>query len=175
HAAKGLEFESVYMVGLEEGLFPLARAIEEPKELEEERRLFYVGATRAKKNLSISMAVLRNRFGEMESIPSRFIAELPPALVEKVDLRSMNCRDRFADFSPGLRHKSTKPLPDEPYYEYEEEEILRAGRIVQHKTFGRGKVVKVEGSGQGLTLEIYFTGIGVKKVLARYAKLKVVG
>ena len=175
HAAKGLEFDSVYLVGLEDGLFPLMRAIEDPMELEEERRLFYVGATRAKRNLYLSMAAVRNRFGEMDSIPSRFISELPPALVEKNDLRSGNGNHRFGDYNGHQKKRPTTTVPDEPYYEFEEEEVLRTGRIVQHKTFGRGKVVKTEGSGESLALEIYFTGVGVKKIMAKYAKLKIVG
>ncbi len=171
HSAKGLEFEAVYMVGLEEGLFPLARAIQEPMELEEERRLFYVGATRAKKYLNLSMAAHRNRFGTMDCIPSRFLNELPPSLVNKADLRSFFNRDRYREERP----TPVKTYSDEPYYEYEDSEVIRVGRIVQHKTFGRGKVLKVEGAGDSLALEIMFTGIGVKKVLAKYAHLTVIG
>jgi DNA helicase-2/ATP-dependent DNA helicase PcrA len=171
HSAKGLEFEAVYMVGLEEGLFPLARAIQEPMELEEERRLFYVGATRAKKYLNLSMAAHRNRFGTMDCIPSRFLNELPPSLVNKADLRSFFSRDRYREERPA----PVKAYSDEPYYEYEDSEAIRVGRIVQHKTFGRGKVLKVEGAGDSLALEIMFTGIGVKKVLAKYAHLIVIG
>ncbi len=172
HSAKGLEFDSVYLVGLEEGLFPLSRAIQEPKELEEERRLFYVGATRARKNLYLSWATDRNRFGQGSSIPSRFLKELPPALVEVID----SSRRRSGN---GV---SSQPLtseiistPDGPRYEYEDEEAIRPGRIVAHPTFGRGTVVKTEGHGEALRLEIQFTGIGIKKILAKYAKLKVVG
>jgi len=175
HTAKGLEFGSVYMVGLEEGLFPLARAIESPNELEEERRLFYVGATRAKKNLQLAMATVRNRFGEMESIPSRFIKELPPALIETIDLRSHHRREYESVRSVGSILGRDTNEPSGVHYEYEDEEMMRVGRIVQHKTFGRGKVVKVEGEGESMRLEIYFTGIGTKKILAKYAKLKVVG
>ncbi|MCX6829298.1 MAG: UvrD-helicase domain-containing protein [candidate division Zixibacteria bacterium] len=175
HSAKGLEYDAVFLVGLEEGLFPLGRAIENPMELEEERRLFYVGATRARKNLFISMATARNRFGEMESIPSRFIKELPPALLEVVDRRSHH-RNEYGTVRPvGSILKKETGQSSEPRYEYEEEEVLRAGRIVQHPTFGRGKVIRAEGSGEGLRLEVYFTGVGVKKIMAKYAKLKVVG
>nr|MBN2278526.1 UvrD-helicase domain-containing protein [candidate division Zixibacteria bacterium] len=175
HTAKGLEFGSVYMVGLEEGLFPLARAIENPLELEEERRLFYVGATRAKKNLQLSMATTRNLFGEMESIPSRFIKELPPALIDTADYRSHHRRE-FETVRPvgSFLGKNIREISG-VHYEYEDEEMLRVGRIVQHKTFGRGKVVRVEGEGESMRLEIYFTGVGTKKIMAKYAKLKVVG
>ena len=175
HAAKGLEFDSVYLAGLEEGLFPLGRAIENPMELEEERRLFYVGATRAKKNLYISMATVRNRFGEMESIPSRFIKELPPALVQISDRRSHHRNESISLPPAGGIFRDKKVSDEGVHYEYEEEEILRTGRIVQHPTFGRGKIINAEGFGEGLRLEIYFTGIGTKKVMAKYAKLKIVG
>lgn len=175
HSAKGLEFDSVYMVGLEEGLFPLARAIENPMELEEERRLFYVGATRSRKYLQLSMASSRNRFGPMESIPSRFVKELPPALVETVDMRSHHRREYDSVPSVGSLLSSKTAEKKGFHYEYEDEEIMQAGRIVQHPTFGRGKVVKVEGHGESLRLEIYFTGVGTKKIMAKYARLKVVG
>jgi len=175
HSAKGLEFDSVYLSGLEEGLFPLGRAIESEMELEEERRLFYVGATRARKYLQLSMATVRNRFGEMESIPSRFIKELPPSLVETVDKRSHHRREYESLRSVGSMLGRDKPVDKGVHYEYEPEEVMRAGRIVQHKTFGRGKVVKVEGRGESMRLEIYFTGVGLKKIMAKYAHLKVVG
>lgn len=175
HSAKGLEYDSVYLVGLEEGLFPLGRAIENPDELEEERRLFYVGATRAKKCLYLSMAEIRERFGQSESYPSRFLKELPPALVEVVDQRRANLFD-YREPQPinSFRH-SEKPSAKEIRYEYEEDEIMRVGRIVQHSSFGRGKIIKVEGAGESLRLDIYFTGIGLKKILAKYARLKIVG
>lgn len=169
HSAKGLEYDAVYIVGLEDGLFPLARTFEHPMELEEERRLFYVGATRAKKFLNLSMATVRNRFGESESIPSRFLKELPPDLVNTADLRSRH-RHRFVADGP-----KKSPAPSGVHYEYEADEILRVGRIVQHPTFGRGKVVSVEGAGEALRLEVFFTGVGAKRIMAKYARLKVVG
>jgi DNA helicase-2/ATP-dependent DNA helicase PcrA len=169
HTAKGLEFKSVYIVGLEEGLFPLARAIENPDELEEERRLFYVGATRAKSYLQLSMAALRRRFGETESLPSRFLKELPPSLVERIECR------RHPYYKAEEKTHRASPAETGVHYEYEEEEILRAGRIVQHPTFGRGKVIRAEGHGESLQLEVHFTGIGIKKLIAKYARLKIVG
>jgi len=176
HAAKGLEFDAVFMVGLEEGLFPLGMTLDNPMALEEERRLFYVGATRAKRSLYISFAGNRGRFGDMDSMPSRFIKELPPSLVEKEDRRSY-VRNGYSRPQGTLFSKPDKPGIDEDgyHYEYEEDEILRVGRIVQHATFGRGKVTKVEGSGESLRVEIYFTGIGPKKIMPRFAKLQIIG
>ena len=183
HSAKGLEYDSVYLVGLEDGLFPLRRAIENPDELEEEQRLFYVGATRAKKRLYLSMAETRERFGQYESYPSRFLKELPPALVEVADLRQDNILDHLKN--PAFDGKETQPMNSfrhsdkssskEIRYEYEEDEIMKVGRIVQHSSFGRGKIIKVEGVGESLRLDIYFTGLGLKKILAKYARLKIVG
>lgn len=176
HAAKGLEFDTVYLVGLEEGLFPLARTVSEPMELEEERRLFYVGATRAKKKLSVSCATSRHRFGEVESIPSRFIKELPEELVSTKDRRTQR---RFgASRTPAFfndRQATRKASELGVHYEYEESEIMRSGRIVEHPTFGRGKIIRTEGMGESLTLEIMFTGVGMKKIMAKYAKLKIIG
>ncbi len=175
HAAKGLEFDTVYMVGLEEGLFPLQRTITEPQELEEERRLFYVGATRARRRLVLSTASMRFRFGEVQSVPSRFVREIPKALMTTVDLRSAR---RYEFDRPVVPSRKAHAHSDETsgvHYVYDDEEMYRVGRIVTHPTFGRGKIVKAEGFGDSLRLEIMFTGIGVKKIMARFAKLKVVG
>lgn len=180
HSAKGLEYETVFLVGLEEGLFPLQRSLSEPLELEEERRLFYVGATRAKKKLYMSSATTRYRFGEVESIPSRFIKEIPEQLAEKIDLRT---RRRF-------EYSTTRERPTSLFsrssasagasrlgvhYDFEEGEGLQTGRVVHHPTFGRGKITKTEGYGESLILEIMFSGVGLKKIMAKYAKLKIVG
>jgi DNA helicase II / ATP-dependent DNA helicase PcrA len=174
HAAKGLEFENVFLVGLEEGLFPLQRAAVEPDELEEERRLFYVGATRAKKKIYLSSASTRFRFGEVESIPSRFIKEIPAELVERIDYRKSRYMERDSSqmsFAPTRKQSTQQGV----HYEYEEHSVFRAGRIVEHPTFGRGRIVTVEGFGESLRLEIAFTGVGTKKIMAKFAKLRVVG
>jgi DNA helicase-2/ATP-dependent DNA helicase PcrA len=174
HAAKGLEFETVFLVGLEEGLFPLQRAALEPDQLEEERRLFYVGATRAKKKIVLSSAKARFRFGEVESNPSRFIREILTELVDKTDLLDVRVSDRGTVGTP----QSLLPRPASPqgvHYEYEEHSVFRAGRIVEHPTFGRGRIVTVDGFGESLRLEIRFTGVGTKRIMAKFAKLQVVG
>ncbi len=179
HSAKGLEYATVFLVGLEEGLFPLQRTTSEPEELEEERRLFYVGATRARKKLYLAAASSRFRFGEVQSVQSRFIKEIPPELLDIEDLR----RERRYSYN-GNGGGQTSMFPRKPaksaestgrYYEYEEDEIMQVGRVVAHPTFGRGKIVKVEGFGESLRLEIMFSGLGIKKIMAKYAKLKVVG
>ncbi|MBN1211163.1 MAG: UvrD-helicase domain-containing protein [candidate division Zixibacteria bacterium] len=171
HTAKGLEFDNVYIVGLEEGLFPLQRAMTEPGELEEERRLFYVAATRARKRLFLACATTRFRFGEVESLPSRFIREIDEDLLEVRDLRTRRVYAPEHTVATGPEIK----MPRGVHYEYEEDEIMRTGRIVQHPTFGRGKIVKVEGMGESLRLEVMFTGVGIKKIMAKYARLKIIG
>lgn len=182
HAAKGLEYDTVFMVGLEEGLFPLQRTIDNEMELEEERRLFYVGATRARKRLYLASAAVRHRFGEVTSIPSRFLREIPKELVDTIDLRS-GIRLRRPEPARQTSMFGSAPkaenisAPEGVHYEYEHEglEGLKLGRIVQHPTFGRGKVVTIEGFGESLRLEIVFSGIGLKKIMAKYARLKLIG
>ncbi len=179
HSAKGLEYDLIFLTGLEEGLFPLQRTFSEPMELEEERRLFYVGATRARKKLYMSTAAVRFRRGAIASIPSRFIKEIPPELMDVVDLRRRPTWDSDStSLQPsffGKAESSGDVSPIGVHYEYEGLEALRVGRIVQHPTFGRGKVLKVEGYGESLQMEIMFTGLGVKKIMAKYGKLKIIG
>ncbi|MEW6050216.1 MAG: UvrD-helicase domain-containing protein [Candidatus Zixiibacteriota bacterium] len=176
HSAKGLEFDTVYLVGLEEGLFPLQRTLTEAMQLEEERRLFYVGATRARRYLNLSCARTRFRFGEVESVPSRFIAEMPKELLESHDFRRPSAWAAYgAPATVSTNTARTGSGNGERYYEYEENETFKVGRLVSHPTFGRGKIVSAEGFGDSLRLEIMFTGIGLKKIMAKFAKLKVVG
>jgi DNA helicase-2/ATP-dependent DNA helicase PcrA len=179
HSAKGLEFDNVFIVGLEEGLFPLQKAMTDPMELEEERRLFYVGATRARKRLFLSTATTRFRFGEVQSMPSRFIKEIPEPLIDRRDWR-IRQHYEYAPDQPGLfaaaAASSANPNgKGERYYDYDDESPFKVGRIVSHPTFGRGKILQKDGFGDSLRLEIMFTGLGVKKIMAKFAKLKVVG
>ncbi|MEE8578008.1 MAG: 3'-5' exonuclease, partial [candidate division Zixibacteria bacterium] len=175
HSAKGLEFQSVYLVGLEEGLFPLTRSLSDPVELEEERRLFYVGATRACRNLFLSSATSRFRFGEVLSMPSRFIKEIPSELIEVQDFRTRPQMSSMTSARPTPKPARSVVPDGELQYEYEDEYRFQSGRIVKHPTFGRGKIISVEGFGESTRLEIMFTGIGMKKIMAKYAKLTVVG
>ena len=179
HGAKGLEYDTVFMVGLEEGLFPLQRTIDQEMELEEERRLFYVGATRARKSLYLTSAATRHRFGEVASMPSRFLREIPDNLVDTIDVRSGLRWHRPEPVRQASLFQTETPAPlDTPegvHYEYDGLEGLQPGRIVQHPTFGRGKVIKIEGFGESLRLEIVFSGIGLKKIMAKYARLKMIG
>jgi DNA helicase-2/ATP-dependent DNA helicase PcrA len=163
HAAKGLEFDAVFITGLEEGLFPLARASENPDDLEEERRLFYVGMTRAKKHLTISYALMRSRFGERQTLRSRFVDEIPDSVVNAERLTMIDASGRV---NSDYLWDSSSTAPDEFA-------ALRIGSVVAHARWGEGTVVTRTGSGDDTEVEVRFNFAGTKKLLARYAKLKV--
>ncbi len=183
HSAKGLEYDTVYVVGLEQGLFPMQRQTDDPMNLEEERRLFYVAATRARQNLHLFSAAVRGRFADVETIPSQFIKEIPEALLDRLELRtrkvySYDASSRPAQaslFGNGGRRAAQPAAASGRTYVYEEDEVLQPGRIVQHKTFGQGRIMTVDGFGDSLRIEVNFAGLGVKKLMARYANLKVIG
>ncbi len=159
HSAKGLEFPIVFICGLEEGLFPLSRSMDTIAELEEERRLFYVGVTRAKEKVFLSYAKKRKRFGEMLNLRSQFLDEIPEGLVMEESFE-----EKFAD-KISLAEKSH-------YNHYDS--MLKVGTRVIHSTFGLGEIVKKEGMGENLQLTVLFNE-GKKKLLAKYANLEIVG
>jgi len=166
HSAKGLEFPVVFIVGLEDGLLPLSRSFDEPANLEEERRLFYVGATRARDKLYLSWAAQRMRMGQrMFSEPSRFLRELDSHCVER-DGR----RPRFAG-----RPSSQPPRASVmPKYEDESQEVsgIQKGQRVRHELFGVGQIVSVEGSGENFKVTVRFAEAGTKKLVLKYANLE---
>lgn len=174
HNAKGLEYETVFITGLEEGLFPLARSFDDPAALEEERRLFYVGATRAKKELVLTGARMRYRFGGDESIPSRFLKEIPEGLVNKIDRRAY--RYEFGATRPQKpAYPRKNHAPQGVHYEYDEDESgIRPGVTVKHPKFGHGRVVSVSGHGEEMRIDVDFSSVGPKKLIAKYARLVIV-
>ena len=198
HSTKGLEFDHVFLTGMEEGLCPHSRSINEDKGIEEERRLVYVGMTRARKSLTLTRAVYRRVFGnELQlraSEPSRFLSEIPGELVETV-------RGSLAEIGEKRRYE-----PD-PEYSYSPEEFLRRvrrdqkpaaparratpapalgraatkrggdanpmlGRKVRHPSYGIGTVVAVEGDDEDRRVSVSFPGRGTKKFIERYAQLE---
>lgn len=166
HSAKGLEFPMVFITGLEEGLFPLSRAIEEPSELEEERRLFYVGITRARKRLVLSYAQKRMRFGEMLSIKSRFVDELPEDCIEFEDLTFPGGFESRQVYSSSGSNGDDDELPDDSFAH------LKTGRMIIHPTWGEGKILSRQGYADSTTVEVRFKWGGKKKLFAKYANLK---
>ena len=162
HSAKGLEFPVVMITGLEEGLFPLGPHSYEVEELEEERRLFYVALTRAEKKAYLSFAHARRRFGgaPIPTTQSRFLHELPEELVDYILPAQKTDRQGY---SPPI----SKPIiPSGSSNE------LSIGHQVEHKLFGKGKILAVEGTGETAKLTIIFSGNVRKKLIAKYANLK---
>ncbi len=177
HAAKGLEFAVVAVAGLEEGLFPLSRA-DTPEALEEERRLCYVGITRAKDKVLLSYATARRRGGELRpSQPSRFLDDVPPALIEaRVTRPSWGvAREPRRHPRPGTR--SLELVVDEMAAAAGISDVtplFRAGERVRHRRFGSGVIRRVEGRGRDLKVAVEFDDaeVGVKQLLAAYAGLE---
>ena len=163
HAAKGLEFPAVFLCGMEEGLFPHSRSTEDPTKLEEERRLCYVGMTRAKRRLVMSYAESRRLHGtDRYSTPSRFLRELPSERVEEVRVRGTVVR-------PGPRFRPERrgapaPRRDEP-------DTLRLGQRVEHPKFGEGVVLNCEGQGSHARVQVNFERTGAKWLVVAYANL----
>lgn len=164
HSAKGLEFPRVFMVGVEEGIFPSGMSFDEGR-LQEERRLAYVGITRAKRKLTISYAELRRLYGKEERhIPSRFIAELPEENIREIRLRGNI--NRAANFGAVAKH------PPKTTASILEDDIWKMGQKVYHAKFGQGTIINVEGSGEATRLQIAFQGNGIKWLIAKMAKLE---
>lgn len=159
HSAKGLEFNQVFIVGVEEGMFPSQMSIEEGGRLEEERRLAYVGITRAMQKLTLTYAESRRLYGkEVYHRPSRFIGELPPECVEEVRMRAMISRPMSAE------RIGTPVMDTDCGY--------KLGQRVRHPKFGEGTVINLEGSGDHTRLQIAFKGEGIKWLVASYARLE---
>lgn len=170
HSAKGLEFPLVFLAGVEEGLFPHKMSLQEPGRLEEERRLCYVGITRAMAKLYISYAESRRMHGqENMNRPSRFIQELPEGVLEEVRLRTRFSRpvsfNRKPAPSSGLNFSGTE-IPDTG---------LALGQRVLHSIFGEGVVLSYEGQGSNARVQVNFDSEGTKWLVASYAKLEVIG
>jgi len=185
HSAKGLEFPVVFLTGMEDGLFPLQRSIEESDALEEERRLFYVGLTRAMERAYLSGAQMRQRYGEtMYSRPSRFLDEIPAKLLDYAT-RSISDIAR-EDYRPKPSMRVTKTKPSKPVPKKQTTGMQRAmgilnqreagvyepGMQVGHKIFGKGKILTVEGAGPEAKVTVMFQGNVKKKLIAKFANLE---
>lgn len=200
HLAKGLEFPYVYIVGLEEDLFPSAMSMNTRSELEEERRLFYVAVTRAEKQVYLTYSLSRYRWGKLiDAEPSRFIEEIDDQFLdittpkEERRFNPMLSADIFGDIEPNkIRYK--KPSYTKTKQQPKSESIvprnlkkikpntsnanlfdskLTVGNVVNHQRFGKGEVVSMEGKGADLKAEIKFHSVGTKKLLLRFAKLEI--
>ena len=171
HAAKGLEFPIVFLGGLEEGLFPYSRTLMNPEEIEEERRLAYVGITRAEKELYISNATTRTVFGRTSSyLPSRFIDEIPEELVDGLRAKR-KVPDDIKRHVPQHMSVTSRPVT-KPIVRNEVIADWKVGDTAIHSKWGNGKVINVAGEGAGMKLTIEFPTQGVRVVMAKFAPVK---
>lgn len=158
HSAKGLEFRKLFVIGMEEGLFPHVRSLESSEDVQEERRLFYVAMTRAKENLTLSWSQKRNLYGGGAGRPSRFLDEIPDWF------KVARISERF-----GAANQAP-PASSAPRKSVENESPYRIGSIVRHSTLGRGTIMGVEGAPGDWKLTIRFP-TGIKKIMTKYAQL----
>jgi DNA helicase-2/ATP-dependent DNA helicase PcrA len=184
HNAKGLEFDTVIITGLEEGLFPHYNSIDSPAAVEEERRLFYVGMTRARVRLHLTFAGMRRRLGLLEGgVPSRFLSEIPERCLDApLEMLSAPARSLFSERSSprwgagrAFVNEYTQPAPAEEHEYSQEAEVVAAyavGTRVIHDRFGKGIVRKVEGHGEQMRVTVIFDAGGERKFLAHYAPMR---
>ncbi|MCD8296264.1 MAG: UvrD-helicase domain-containing protein [Prevotella sp.] len=221
HSAKGLEFPTVFIVGLEENIFPNVLALDSRRQLEEERRLFYVAITRAEKHCILTFAKNRYHYGNLEmQSPSRFIKDIDPGLIEADDAKDMfmrqtslyNSRQSYsqsdnryqnsrpvaiqfkADQKPREAiHREEKPLSDTfspqfkrlqaaTYSSCRPKSVRRAvnpdikeNSVIEHERFGLGTIIKIEGTGENMKATVQFKNAGMKQLLLKFARFKVIG
>jgi ATP-dependent DNA helicase UvrD/PcrA len=180
HNAKGLEFPLVFIAGVEEGLFPLGRAYDDPAALEEERRLFYVGITRAMDKLSLSWARQRRRAGDFTyNRLSSFVDAIPEELLEGRRTRRLSLahqstphRDTRRAYQSTSRADDDEPAQEEDVSMNQDAPRFVKGERVVHPTFGSGSVMEISGFGRDLKVTVDFDEVGQKKLLLRYASLE---
>jgi len=180
HSAKGLEFPIVVMSGLEEGLFPHSRSSDDEVELEEERRLCYVGITRAQRRLVLTSAARRRVFGDYQPTKaSRFVDEIPAALIEEVPSSFVVQQPSFSQFrparSPGSYRGRVREEAEVYSYEDEDQSIppeMKLGTRVRHPKFGVGTILSIEPLDDDVKLVVRFLSVGQKTLRARFAKLE---
>lgn len=174
HAAKGLEFPVVFLTGLDEGLFPHSRTLLDPSQVEEERRLAYVGITRAERQLYVTNATTRTMYGRISAyMPSRFLAEIPPQLMENYHRKSVMPQSRTTAV-PGKQRVSilTKPVASSLPKKHAVTDTFAKGDKVRHKIWGIGTVLDVIGEGPNMQMKIQFPTKGVRQVVVKYAPLE---
>lgn len=174
HAAKGLEFPVVFLTGLDEGLFPHSRTLMDPAQVEEERRLAYVGITRAERQLYVTNAVTRTMYGRISAyMPSRFLAEIPPQFMEDYHRKSAMPQSRTTAV-PGKQRVSilTKPVASSLPKKHAVTDTFTKGDKVRHKIWGIGTVLDVIGEGPNMQMKIQFPTKGVRQVVVKYAPLE---
>jgi DNA helicase-2/ATP-dependent DNA helicase PcrA len=182
HSAKGLEFDCVFLAGLEEGVLPHGRSLSKPADIEEERRLFYVGMTRAKQSLFFSRAIYRRSYGEdrlRASLPSRFLAEIPGDLIESASgsLSDPGETRRYEPDPDYAENQAYRPQRRRAPYASTSKPPRGTkdpliGTRVRHSKYGVGTIIEVEGEGEDRKLTVSFQDYGAKKLVERYANLQ---
>ena len=168
HQAKGLEFDAVFMLGMEEGLLPHSRSMEDPAQLEEERRLCYVGMTRARKHLYMLRSFRRNlRGNNVAGIASRFLAELPESVVTRSRVRGMRSSPEVTE---RLRAREVAAMPA-PRVEARPRVDYQPGDRVRHEHFGEGVVVSAREQRGDTEVTVAFEGQGIKRLMLNFAPL----
>lgn len=173
HAAKGLEFADVFIVGMEEGLFPYVMDFESPPHIEEERRLCYVAITRAKRRCCLSYAMTRMRFGKTEFCrPSRFITDIDPSFLQLSGKGAKTYDDKPKIIvSKPTYHRMPAPETSDPVERASSPEYgISVGDRIRHERFGTGTVVKIENTGDSTKAHVEFENVGSKQLLLKYAK-----
>ena len=166
HMAKGLEFPVVFIAGMEEGVFPHGRAYTDPEELEEERRLCYVGVTRAKKRLFLTAAVQRRLYGgESFNLPSRFLEEITPHLLERIEAPSPSYATSLEGYGASVLRYEVE-ADQTPFVDF-----YQPGIQVRHPEWGVGRIRERMGNGDEMKVVVTFPGIGTKKLKVKYAQL----
>jgi DNA helicase-2/ATP-dependent DNA helicase PcrA len=172
HSAKGLEFGAVFIVGLNDGLLPHSRSFDDPDAMEEERRLFYVGVTRAQDRLYLSHTFRRTMYGSSELVePSRYLSDIPARLKVSADIR----QPRQTRMSLGKRqHSSLRPAQRAAARRYDtgSDAPFKAGDKVRHASFGEGTVIQIRRRGDDWDVDVAFKGRGVKTLAASFARLE---
>lgn len=174
HAAKGLEFPVVFLVGLDEGLFPHSRTLMDSSQIEEERRLAYVGITRAEQQLYVTNASTRTMYGRISAyMPSRFLAEIPENLLEEYH-RKAAMPQQSTTTVPSKQRMSilSKPVASSLPKKHAVDTTFAKGDTVRHKIWGIGTVLEVIGEGQNMQMKIQFPTKGVRQVVVKYAPLE---
>ena len=177
HMAKGLEFSHVFVVGMEESLFPSGRGEEKLDDLEEERRLFYVAMTRAENQLYLTAARQRKVWGQDQFNPiARFIAEIPAEYIySNLNEKRSGILSRMKQRSEAFSSYQDQDFYSDDYSQVETETDIREGMRVKHPSFGKGIIRGIEGQGEAMKLTVLFEGQSVKKFIAKYAKLEYLG
>ena len=174
HAAKGLEFSTVYIVGLDEGFLPHNRSFDDLEEMAEERRLFYVGITRAKNNLILVRAGQRNKFGRYEyTVPSRFLDDIPEELIKQEGIR-LGVRRVKPLSQPRWTPTVSVSGNNKPILKKPKKLVYKAGMRIIHPAWGDGMVIETRAMGNDETVTVMFETVGLKRLAASIAKLEVV-